>query len=288
MSRFAHRLQAAVSKQPPTEPEGTVTHGSQITQANTGPYAYFDTTLGRTLTPGDLTISSAARASDLTTPGGTIRKLHLTASDFNIDIDCTLEACYLDSSLHSQSGATWTANWCTADCTSATQWQSTDNSVWGGRWTIYRCQAFGAADAMRGSSSDSCTESWIRTYGRASDSHNDAYQYYNPSASPSDVTSILRSNLDCRPTNGIGNPNAALFAADSTTMGTFYWRDNLLRGGAIVVRCNDSGSYHVTGNKIVDDDASPAGQYGAAVIAEWSGNVLVDAVGNTLGTVAAP
>lgn len=266
-----------------------VDHGSQITTANTGYQAYTDPSLGHTLTEADLTTSAATRASDLITAGGTLRAHKLTSDTFDIDVDCTLEGCLLLGSLHSTTGATYTANYCTADCSAATSWQSTDNSLWGGQWTAYRCQLVGASDGIRGTGgTQTATECYIRCTCRAADAHADGYQFYNPSASTSDVCTIERCNIDATPTTGVGNANAALFAADSTTMGSFYWRDNLLRGGAIVVRCNDSGTYHVTGNRIVDDGNAAAGTFGAAVIAEWSGNISVDTSGNTLGTVSSP
>ena len=276
---------------PPATPPGSVgvAGGWDVTQANTGALAYVDPSLGRAVTMADLTASKASRASDLADPGGTITRMILDVPMFTVDIPCTIVGVYAKGSIAGASGVTWDISYSTADCTTGDTWQA-DTAFGGGNFTATRCQFFGGrGDGVRGSSGrQSLVECWVRTRG-VSGSHSDGYQFYDPSAKTSDAFSMLRCNVDARPTSGLGAANAAFFAADSTTLGTFEVRDNLLRGGTYVVRCNDSGTYTVTGNRIVVDAGGyPAMRYGQAVIAQWSGNVQVDEAGQVLAAVPDP
>ena len=76
---------------------GPVTHGSQITTANTGYSAYYDNGLGRTLIQSDLQVINGNHfISDFIGNGGSIAKKHFTGS-ISIDVNnATVTACLFD------------------------------------------------------------------------------------------------------------------------------------------------------------------------------------------------
>ncbi len=86
---------------------GTITHGSQVTLANTGYGAYYDSGLGRFVLLSDLTVTAGTvSASDFTTAGGTISKRRFTG-DLIFDInDVTARACLFDNPTTSYSAGT--------------------------------------------------------------------------------------------------------------------------------------------------------------------------------------
>lgn len=270
-------------------------HGRTITTANTGHLAYYDAGLGRTLLDSDLVSTSATTASAIAA-NGVISKRLITSDVFDIDVpDVVLRGCKVLGAMRSTyGGLPWRAEYCTADCTNATTWVSQDSAGWGGVWDFDHCRLFGASDGLRGTDADRMVNCHVRTFCRASDAHSDGYQWYDPGDPGNKLVRAYGCNIDCRPTGPLGAANAALFAADGGQAGSVWeWRDNWLAGGVITLRCNDGGSFKVTGNDFLDqtgivDGWTPAARAPGATITEWSNNRVVSPGGALVTTISQP
>lgn len=267
---------------------GAFTHGFQVTTANTGYAAYFDSTLGRNVQASDLTVhNSIVAMSDLVADGGTITKRDFRAGLIPDRNGVTLVACAVDGKIDNASYPTsvYTLNWCNVDSAGT----ATDYALGSWTYTAYRCQLGGGSDGIRMNGAVYATECYIRTKAQSTSDHNDGGQNYNGGSG----NTILRCNIDCRPVNAAtiaGGPNAALMSADGA-VGHEVWKDNYLAGGGYVIRMYESSTYDVQGNWILNNSWT----YGYADRVNvpvgdvtWANNLLVDASGNQVAVATAP
>lgn len=287
MSTFGRRLQhAAAGHKPAGAGSGSVTHGFQITPTNTGHDAYYDPSLGRLVTDADLTVHTAVvYMSDIAVAGQTITR-HDFQGGLVIDVDnLTFVACRSDRFSGYWSGTThpFTANWCTVASAASDGGDGMNYN----NYTAYRCRIGGSTDGAKINGNVTMTECYVRTMSQDSADHNDGLQNY---AGSGNVT-IVRCNIDCRPVNGGGGANCAIFSADGMT-GTVTITDNYLMGGSYLLGLHENGYYIVNGNWGL------AGSYAygpvdatLATSVTWANqrpNYLVDSSGNKLSTIAAP
>lgn len=264
---------------------GSITHGRQITTSNTGHDAYFDSGLGRTVVDGDLTVhNSLVSLSDFVANNGSLTKRWFKGGLIIDRTGVTMTACKFDggvSGFYSGVHRTFTLNWCTIDTPGAAQ----DDGIHYQDYTAYRCRIGGSSDGAKTNGGCTLTECYIRCEGQDSADHNDGIQNVGGGSN-----TVTRCNIDCRPTNGVGAPNAALFSADSSS-GTQTWTDNWVAGGGYVIRCYENALYIVTGNDVLNSSwvFGPADR---AVIPQsnltWSNNRIVDGSGNLVSTLSAP
>lgn len=268
-------------------PPSTVSHGFYINPANTGYTAYLDSGLGRTLTLADLTAhSSLVNASSLTSSGGTISKHDFALNGINIDIPCTLVACRLSGNVQSPGNVAsdFVMNWCTVSDFDGTVG---DYGVGYDSYTLYRCNIGGNSDGIKAGGHCVVTECYIRTKGQSSADHNDGMQ----DSFGNGNVDIIRCNIDPRPVNNLGGANGALFAADSS-VGVQTWTDNFLAGGGYVLRMNESCTYVVNGNWILNGSwAYDTYNHTNTALTSitWANlrpNLVVDATGATVSTIA--
>jgi len=270
-------------------PAETVAHGSEITATNTGHTAFYDTGLGRYVTDGDLTVhNSTVSLSDFVANGGTITRRWFKGGLIIDRTGVTIRACKFDqgvSGYYAGQHRPFTLEWCTID----TPGSAGDDGIHFQDYIAYRCRIGGNSDGAKTNGNVSLTECFIRVEGQDSADHNDGTQNVGGSG----PVTIERCNIDCRPTNGIGAPNAALFCADGAA-GLQTWHDNWCAGGGYVLRLYENATYDVQGNKVLDGSwvYGPAAR---AVISSdavtWGTerpNVLVDASGSTLSTLTKP
>lgn len=246
MSAFVRRLQQATRSF--QTGDGPVTHGSQITAANTGYTAYFDPGLGRNLQLSDLTVISGTRwVSDFIATGGTMTKCRFTGT-LIIDIDAvTLRGCLFDNPvggyLNGTHASGWTLDYCTIDPQTVG-----DQAIYYQGYTANRCYLVGCSDGAKTNGDNTIIrESYIRVRSQDSGDHNDGIQNVGGNGN----VTIERCNIDARPTNGGGAPNAALFSADNAT-GFTQWHDNLVAGGGYVIRTYENCTFSVEGNWVID------------------------------------
>jgi hypothetical protein len=274
---------------PPAVSDGTggsITHGRQITASNTGHTAYFDAGLGRTLVDGDLTVSSGlVSLSDFVANNGTITKRWFQNGLIMDRNGVTLTGCKFDrgvSGFYSGVHHPFTLNYCTIDTPGA----AGDDGIQYQDYTATRCRIGGNSDGCKTNGAVTLTECYIRVEGQDSADHNDGTQAVGSYTG----NTIVRCNIDCRPTNGTGAPNAALFVADSSS-GLQTWTDNWVAGGGYVLRCYENSTYIVTGTDVLDGSwvFGPADR---AVIPQsnltWSNNRIVNSSGGLVSTLAAP
>ena len=251
MTGFARKLQRSVVSAPSGgSGGGAITHGSQITTANTGYTAYYDSGLGRNLQLSDLTVVTGTHwVSDFISPGGTLTKRHFTG-DLIIDIDnVTLRGCLFDNPvsgyLNGSHASGWTLDYCTIDSSPIVA----DQCIQYQGYTANRCMlVMGSDGAKVNGANTTLTECYVRTAQQNPADHNDGLQNVGGSG----AVTIARCNIDCRPvgaTNGnVGN--SALFFADGET-GLHTISDNLLAGGQVVLAMYDTGTFNVQGNQFV-------------------------------------
>jgi hypothetical protein len=279
---------------PTTPAGGTITHGFQITAANTGHTAYLDPTLGRLVTDADLTVHTGlVSLSDFVGNGGTLTR-HWFKGGLQFDrSNVTLTACRFDGGIAGYYSGThypFTVNWCTSD----TPGGPGDDAIHFQDYTAYRCRLGGNSDGGKFNGGCTITECYVRCEMASADDHNDGFQAVGSYKG----NTVTRCNIDCRPTNGIipggsGGPNAALFVADGST-GLHVWTDNFLAGGGYVMRCYDGTTYNVQGNWILDQSWG-FGPVDRAVIPQsnltWGTvrpNLVVTSAGAQVSVVAAP
>jgi len=282
---------ASAAKTPAAPPAGSVTHGYQITAANTGHDNYVDPALGRKVTDADLTVHTGDVAlSDLTTAGGTITRHWFKGGVINNLDNVTFVACRFDHGFSGYNNGVshpFTWNWCTLDA--PTPNAQGVGGVTYNNFTLFRCRIGGEMDGLKANGNVLARECFIRTTASAPDDHNDGVQ-----STGSDMGNIIeRCNIDCRPVSGIGGPNAALFVADNSS-GLHAWVDNYLMGGDFPIRMYDAATYNVQGNWIlngtfgggpVDRRVIPASDVTWGTVRP---NLVVDSSGAQVSVVAAP
>ena len=263
----------------------SITHGSQINTGNVGFAAYYDPTLGRNVQLSDLqTISGVVAVSDFIGTGGTLSKKNFTGT-LLVDVDnVTIRACRFVEvvSGYPANAQGWRVEWCTWEA------QALDECLHYDGYTAYRCLLQGGSDGAKINGNCELTECYIRVWGLTGD-HNDGVQNYAGSG----PVLVQRCNIDCRPVNGGGGPNGALFAADGAD-GLMTWNDNWVAGGTYVIRCQENCTYECQGNQVLNN----SWVYGPAMRAiipasnvNWGTvrpNTIVDAAGNYVSTLAAP
>lgn len=266
---------------------GAITHGREMTAVNTGHTAYFDSGLGRNVVDGDLTVhNSTMAASDFGANGVTITKRWFKSGLVMDRTNVTLTACRFDegvSGYYSGTHRQFTLNWCTVDPPGAAQ----DDGIHYQDYTAYRCRIGGCSDGAKINGGCTLVECYILVKGQDSADHNDGLQAVGSYTG----NTVQRCWIDTRPTNGIGAPNAALFAADSSN-GLQIWQDNWLAGGGYVIRCHEDSTYQVTGNDLLNNSWA-FGPVSRAVIPQsnitaWSNNRIVDGSGNFVSNVSIP
>lgn len=265
---------------------GSITHGRQITASNTGHTAYFDTGLGRIVTDSDLTVhNSLVSMSDFVGNGGTIAKRWFKGGLIHDRDNVTLLASRWTGSVSGYYAGVhhpFNLQWCSIDTDAGA---AQDDGIHYQDYTAYRCRIGGSSDGCKTNGGVTLTECFIRVKGQDSADHNDGTQNVGGGSN-----TVQRCNIDCRPTNGTGAPNAALFSADSSS-GTQTWTDNWVAGGGYVIRCYENALYVVTGNDVLNNSwvFGPAAR---AVIPQsnltWSNNRIVDGSGNLVSALTAP
>lgn len=268
---------------------GPVAHGREITALNTGHTAYIEPTLGRYMNDADLTVHTGlVSVSDFVAAGGTLSKRWFKGGLIIDRNDVTIRGCKFDggvSGFYSGVHYRFNLDYCTIDTPGAAQ----DDGIHYQDYTANRCRIGGSSDGAKTNGNVTLTECYIRCEGQDSADHNDGTQNVG-GAGP---VTIQRCNIDCRPTNGIGAPNAALFAADGFS-GLQTWNDNLVAGGGYVMRLYENGTYNVQGNDVVDA-TWVFGPVARAVIPATSvtwgtvrPNRVVTTAGAVVSTLAAP
>lgn len=252
---------------------GAVSHGKQITTANTGWGAFNDPTLGRFVQTGDLTnVSSASRSSDFTTTGGVIRRKRFL-TDVRIDtVNVTFEACEFQSFVSSYTGVETQPsqfNWCTWNPPTVV-----DLCVGTTGTSLYRCSIRGGADGFwfnGGTQTQSIIETYVRIKMASPVDHNDCGQ----NSGGSGVVTIQRCNMSAAPEGGVlnggsqGGPDSCLLSADMSSSTHFNLSviDNFFEGATAVetVRLYDGGLtpnivYTATGNRFIRGTSAPFGR----------------------------
>jgi hypothetical protein len=223
---------------PVTPPTGTVTHGDQITTANTG-------IAGHGLTTANLTVhAGAVSVSDFGT-NPTISKQWFKGA-VTIDGPATFVDCQFETEVNNRPGNApqVTFDYCTIH---------SDNNAFGwglgaNNYTATRCNISGGVDGVWINGNNTLVECFIRLAGQSSSDHNDGAQAYGSIGN----VEFDRCNIDGRPLNNVGNTNSAIFTADSSR-GAYRIYDCLLAGGAYTLRLQSGDSADVQGNKFVDD-----------------------------------
>jgi hypothetical protein len=234
------------SPTPSVTPTGAVTHGSQISPANTGYLAWVGPA-GQRCTDAVLKVYTAkVNASTLNAAGATCVWLK---AGLNVDVPITLTAARIDVVVRSD-GPRLQLNWSTVDGHGDGTY-----TIGGHNVGATRSQIVGSSDGVRFEQMD-LVEDWIRTFSASSADHNDGIQAYQASAGGT----ILRCNISSRPVNLLDSAGvygtAPIFLADNSR-GTTEIRDNYLAGGNYTLRLHESMSYRVTGNVIVDKSWNP-------------------------------
>lgn len=263
-----------------------ITHGSQASPSNTGYTAYYDTGLGRTLVQSDLTVHTGlVSLSDFVANGGTITKRWFQGGLIMDRDNVTLVACRAPNFSGYWSGVNhpFTLNWCTVDRPGT----AGDDGINFTNYTAYRCNIGGSSDGAKINGNIVMRECYVRTKSQGGLDHNDGLQN-NGGSGP---VLIERCNIDVRPVNGGGGVNGAFFSADGMS-GTTTLTDNWFAGGQYVIRLHENGVYVVNGNQVLNGSwitGVVTAQFAVSVTwANVSPNVLVDASGNVLSTIAAP
>jgi hypothetical protein len=248
---------------------GTVTHGSQITTANTGWGAYFDPTLGRNVVSTDLvTVATTSVSSLIATYGLNISKKHFTnflVFDQGSSQRPTFTACQFDSGINAYNGGTrypFDINYCTVGPTINND-AGTQYAVGDANFTATRCRLGGGtdgADVQVGTIS--ITECYITVYNWAG-AHMDGFQSFGASLG---ICTLQRNHVVCGGQNGSVDSNSGWQFADDST-GTYRCYDNFFEavsGGqpAYIMRCND-GTMDVQGNWVLSGayQSAPAFAY---------------------------
>jgi hypothetical protein len=223
---------------PVTPPTGTVTHGDQITTANTG-------IAGHGLTTANLFLhTNAVAVSDFGT-NPTISKQWFKGA-VTIDGPATFVDCQFETEVNNRPGNApqVTFDYCTVH---------SDNNPYGwglgaNNYSATRCNIGGGADGVWINGNNRLVECFIRNAGQSSQDHNDGAQAYGSSGN----VEFDRCNIDGRPLNNVGNTNSAIFVADSSR-GAYRIYDCLLAGGGYTLQLLSGDSADVQGNKFVDN-----------------------------------
>jgi hypothetical protein len=244
-----------------------LTHGAQISEANTGPRSG---SLVATVT-GDVTLETdGATYSGRRVEGNLlIRANNVTVTDCSVAHGVRI--------WDENTGAR--LEWCSfgyeADgARSASRKQGpggADVGVGYGNYTAYRCKVSGFADCYRASATEliECTGKIWHEPG----DHGDMVQ----SVGGLDVV-IRRCNFDARAYNDADFSNAVLMSGD-TPHGLTIVEDSLLAGGGFTLRMYDNTtmSYRVTGNRFVRDSSQfGTHAYNSTTGITWAGNTFSD------------
>jgi hypothetical protein len=265
-----------------------ITHGFQITAANTGHLAFFDPGLGRPLVDGDLTVhADQVSLSGLGVANGATVSRRWFQGGVTIDrTNVTFNGCKFKGSVTCpESGGTVTTfNYCTLYNDSG----FSDEALRYVGYNANRCNISGSSDGIRTNGRNTAIECYIRCKGVNSDDHNDGTQSHQGDG----FVTVQRCNIDCRPTNGVGQANAALFCADGS-VGQHNWHDNVLAGGGYVIRAYEFGPLDIQGNWVLDGSwvFQPADIAGPPHTVVWGTvrpNLIIDAAGNQLSVLASP
>lgn len=251
---------------------GAITHGSQITTANTGWAAYFDPSLGRLVQSSDLTnVSGPALSGDFGGAGATITRKRFL-SDVRINtVGPTFVACEFQSFASSYTGVETQPSqfsWCTFDPGATVP----DLIVGTTGTSLYRCKIRGGADAIwiqGGTATQTIVETYARVKMASGLDHNDTCQCSGGSG----LVQITRCNLSVDPEGGVlpggGGPDAVIMSSDLTSGTTYRLEvvDCLLDGtnSNETVRFYDGAlnaaiTYLATGNLFVRSASAPVGR----------------------------
>jgi len=237
MAGFGRNLQQGVSGN--YQAHSTITHGSQLTLADVGYTAYYDSGLGRKLVQSDLTrITGRHYISDFTGGvGGTqaspkvISKLDLDTLIWDVDWviarACNIrETANTFGSGHGSVGAFLDYVTFSSTVSDGTECMSSND------YSMNRCLIQGNTDGLRtngsGPAPQVITECIIYTTAQDAGDHNDNVQNSGGNGS----VSLQRCQFHQDPINGFQG-NSAVFSADMTSSTTFYMEliDCMIFGG---------------------------------------------------------
>lgn len=276
---------------------GPVTHGSQITTANTGYTAYFDTGLGRNLQLGDLTVISGTHNLTDFTAGGTggtsgspkvLYGYHFTGTVKFDQPWITLRGCLLDNPTTSQVLGVHNVGAFLDYCTISPATVG-DECMHYESWSANRCYFRGCSDGAKingGLVPMNITECYIRDTSQSAVDHNDTLQNVGGTG----TVTVARCNLAVYPEVLLGGTgNSVIQSADMTSASVFSLtvQDCLLdgTGSATTLRLYDGGlttniTYTATGNRFVRSTSNPGGRGSSNTTPQaqitWSGNVWDD------------
>jgi len=241
----------------PEAPEGSITHGDQITLANTGPR------VARTTVSGSLTINSGNIAT-LCTGAGTQANpyvyyakdvtgdLTVTASNVYVVIrDCTMVSVLMPSN---RTGPLVRIEWCGIG--SQTAYVGGTSGLVGLTFDIYRCWVAGGSDALRMQAGGSkAVECHLRVRQGSPTDHNDGIQNVGERGN----LTVERCNIDAY-LQEVGENGSGIYqggdygTTDSPLVQTITFKDNYVDGAGIHWRlyggdANPNLQYVVTGNK---------------------------------------
>lgn len=215
--------------------------------------------------------------SRLVPAGGTLARRRITA-EVVADVPAILVGCELTGGIRTPQGFPPTGwldlQWCSI--VTPGHYAAGEAALGKGRIRAYRCRIAGSADGVRADWGPvELVECHVRVASTGGSDHNDGVQAYGSSG----ASRILRCNIDCRPVNGGGGPNAAVQWADGA-QGSLELRDSLLLGGGYVLRLHESAVYRVTGNRVGAWAFGPLTTANAPAtrFLEWAGNVTCDPV----------
>jgi hypothetical protein len=251
VSGFARKLQRISQSTSPNGGSTIITHGDQLTPANTGYTAYYDSVLGRTLQLSDLaTVSGTHYVSDFASPGDTLYKKRFTGSLIMDINNVTVRGCLFDNPVSGYLNGNHATGWILDYCSIVPAIVG-DQAIYYQSYTANRCYIVGCSDGVKADGGNTIlTECYIRVKLQSAQDHNDGIQNVGGNGS----VTIARCNIDGRPIGGgtDQNGNSALFFADGE-VGLHTIFDNLLAGGQVSVALYDSGTFNVQGNKFVRD-----------------------------------
>lgn len=277
---------------------GTITHGSQLTSADVGPYAYDHPVLGRKVQAADLTRSTGTHwISDYitgSTPGSGVQGDPYIVELIDVDTllwDMSWVTLRASRVRQTASGFLNGTHHVGADLEYVTIDPATvgDECMHYESWSALRCSFSGCSDGGKingGSVTQEIVECIISTAMASAEDHNDGLQNVGGSG----TVNVRRCKIDAYPTvvvgGGSGGPNACIMSADMTAGSTFHLNVEdceLLNGWAgYCLRLYDGGlttniTYRAVGNSL---DISDGGGYvdrGTTNTTpvnqiEWSGN----------------
>jgi|GEM_PF-1968117 len=240
----------------PEEPSGAPTHGDQVTRSNVGHTAYYDDSLGRTITDADLTeISGTHWISDYANDGHVFEKIYFSGNIVMDRNNVTFKGCKFDNTFENYKSGVSATGTVLEYCTISPP-NLGDDAIRFADYTARYCILEGCSDGAKANGGQTSLEyCYIRVKGAVGD-HNDGIQNVGGGGN----VLIRGCNIDMVQTNGIGGANACVMSADLSASVTLHMtiEDCWFKGGtsAYQLRLYDGGltpniTYSASGNKFV-------------------------------------